>query len=429
MTEIAPSPSDPSGQAVSESSTTAASSGSLAELRDRMATEVARLEVELGEVDLLVNQARTEAGRHEARRVAAAEKLQTAMTQAETSAAPMDRAVAAELNAQLVTLTKRAALMESQVDVLEGKRRALARYRDGLAAYLEAMSSAGDVSLPIGGAGGGGRPGGGDAGGGNPAVSRLLLDAQEDLRREIARAMHDGPAQSLTNIVLQAQIVERLVDQDPTRAAPEVRQLVAMVQQTLEATKSFIFDVRPMVLDDLGLMPTLRRAARERASRSGIPVDFESMGADRRLSVDLESGLFRSVDEAIAAYLTARAERVDVKVDWSDQVEVTVAASRTMKEVAPDTTPDEAASKDLPPALAVMMEERRAAARDAAEAARRESIVVLPPSTWREIQARAATLGIAAGLEGEGSVLRLVAQAAPPAASAATSPAGGAPGA
>jgi two-component system sensor histidine kinase DegS len=423
MTEIAPSASDPSGEAVPETSTTAAAS--LDEVRDRMATEVARLEVELGEVDLLVNQARTEAARHEARRVAAAEKLETAMTQAETSATPMDPAVAADLNVQLVTLTKRAALMDSQVDVLDGKRRALARYRDGLAAYVEAMSLAaeGGASLTVsGGAVGGGRTAaGGDAGAANPAVSRLLLDAQEDLRREIARAMHDGPAQSLTNIVLQAQIVERLVDQDPTRAAPEVRQLVAMVQQTLEATKSFIFDVRPMVLDDLGLMPTLRRAARERASRSGIPVDFESMGADRRLSVDLESGLFRSVDEAIAAYITARAERVDVKIDWSDQVEVTVAASRTMKQVAPDTTPDEAAAKDLPPALAAMMEERRAAARDAVEAARRDSIVVLPPSTWREIQARATTLGMTATLEGEGSMLRLVAPAAPPV--------GGAPGA
>jgi two-component system sensor histidine kinase DegS len=428
MTDIAPSASDPAGEAAPEGSSAAsaeapAGAGSLDELRDRMSTEVARLDVELGEVDLLVNQARTEATRHEARRVAAAEKLQTAMTQAETSASPMDPAVAADLNAQLVTLTKRAALMESQVDVLEGKRRALARYRDGLAAYVEAMSSVGEGGTLVssGGAVGGGRPaGGGDAGAANPAVSRLLLDAQEDLRREIARAMHDGPAQSLTNIVLQAQIVERLVDQDPMRAAPEVRQLVAMVQQTLEATKSFIFDVRPMVLDDLGLMPTLRRAARERASRSGIPVDFESMGADRRLSVDLESGLFRSVDEAIAAYLTARAERVDLKIDWSDQVEVTVAASRTMKAVAPDTTPDEASAKDLPPALAAMMEERRAAARDAVEAARRDSIVVLPPSTWREIQARAATLGMTATLEGEGSVLRLVAPASPPAGGAPT---------
>ena len=144
---------------------------------------------------------------------------------------------------------------------------------------------------------------GADGAGGEPmppAVARLLMGAQEDLRREIARAMHDGPAQSLTNIVLQAQIVERLIGKDPEASAVEVQHLVAMVQQTLDATKTFIFDVRPMVLDDLGLVPTLRRATRERSRRAGIPVEFESMGQDQRLPMDLESGLFRILDEALA---------------------------------------------------------------------------------------------------------------------------------
>jgi hypothetical protein len=240
-----------------------------------------------------------------------------------------------------------------------------------------------------------------------PAVSRLLLGAQEDLRREIARAMHDGPAQSLTNIVLQAQIVERLVATDPARAGTEVRQLVAMVQQTLEATKSFIFDVRPMVLDDLGLVPTLKRAARERGRRAGVPVEFDSMGPDRRLPMDLESGLFRILDEAMAAYLSVRAERVSVRLDWSDQVEATVSASRNAAEAPGDLTPDAGGDKDLPPALAAMMEDRRADARDAVEAARREAIVVLPPSTWREIQSRASTLGLVAELSADGAELRL----------------------
>ena len=116
---------------------------------------------------------------------------------------------------------------------------------------------------------------GGDASGGvPPAVSRLVLDAQEDLRREIARAMHDGPAQSLTNIVLQAQIVERLVDQDPASASAEVHQLVAMVQQTLEATKTFIFDVRPMVLDDLG--PRADAAPGDARARPSAPASRSS---------------------------------------------------------------------------------------------------------------------------------------------------------
>ena len=391
----------------------------LPELSARMADELARLEVELDEVDLLVAQARTEASRHETRRVAAGDKVTAMTTAASASGSTVDPG-AGDLNAQLVLLTKRAALMESQVDVLEGKRRALGRYRDALATYSEALSAFGDVpfvsraaaartaaSLLAGPAA--------DPNGVPPAVSRLLLGAQEDLRREIARAMHDGPAQSLTNIVLQAQIVERLVDTDPARATNEVRQLVAMVQQTLEATKSFIFDVRPMVLDDLGLVPTLRRAARERGRRAGVPVEFDSMGAARRMPMDLESGLFRILDEAMAAYLGARADRVSLKLDWNSHVEARVSASRNAPETKMETTPEVGPDADLPPALAAMMEDRRADARDAIEAAKRNAIVVLPPSTWREIQSRASTLGMAAELSPDGAELRLIADL-PPAA-------------
>ena len=408
MTDLAPSPKAPT---------------SLPELSARMADELAQLEAELGEVDLLVAQARTEATRHETRRAAAGEKITTATTAATSAGTTIDPGTAADLNAQLVLLTKRAALMESQVDVLEGKRRALGRYRDALAVYVEALDGMDDVPpsarpSKASAAAQAAQKALADPGGIPPAVSRLLLGAQEDLRREIARAMHDGPAQSLTNIVLQAQIVERLVATDPARAGAEVRQLVAMVQQTLEATKSFIFDVRPMVLDDLGLVPTLRRAARERGRRAGVPVEFDSLGQEQRLPMDLESGLFRILDEATAAYLGVRAERVTVHLDWSDQVEARVSASRDAAEQRPDSTPEAAADGDLPPALAAMMEDRRADARDAVEAAKREAIVVLPPSTWREIQGRASTLGLFAELSADGAELRLVGDLPPPAPAA-----------
>ena len=303
-----------------------------------MAAELAHLDGELAEVDLLVIQARTEATRHETRRAAAADKLTSATAAATSAGTAIDPGVGADLNAQLVLLTKRAALMESQVDVLDGKRRALGRYRDALAAYSEALGAFGDVPVATRSTKAAGAAQISDPGGVPPAVSRLLLGAQEDLRREIARAMHDGPAQSLTNIVLQAQIVERLVATDPGKAGAEVRQLIAMVQQTLEATKSFIFDVRPMVLDDLGLVPTLRRAARERGRRAGVPVEFDSLGPDQRLPMDLESGLFRILDEALAAYLGARADRVSLRLDWSEQVEARVSASRAAAETRPDMT-------------------------------------------------------------------------------------------
>jgi two-component system sensor histidine kinase DegS len=398
--------------------TAPADQSELAELAERMSEEVVRLDKELGEVELLISQARTEATRHEARRVAAVDKLTAVLTAAAARAeGPPDTA---ELNAQVVLMTKRAALMESQVDVLEGKQRALKRFRDALDAYTTAMASlpSGAGAAQASFAGGKGSRKSASTNGATdaigslpPAVSRLLLSAQEDMRREIARAMHDGPAQSLTNIVLQAQIVERIARSDPGRAAGEVGQLVAMVQQTLDATKSFIFEVRPMVLDDLGLVPTLRRAARDRGRRAGVPVEFESMGQDRRLPMDLESGLFRLLDEALTGYLDARAELITFKLDWSaDQLSATMTASRAATKAKGDLPPDAGANKDLPPALAAMMEDRRADARHAAESARLDSIVTLSPTTWRELQSRAATLGLSVELSSDGEELRLLAE-------------------
>jgi hypothetical protein len=247
----------------------------------------------------------------------------------------------------------------------------------------------------------------------DPAVARLLMGAQEDLRREIARQMHDGPAQSLTNIVLQAQIVQRLVGSDPERAASEVGQLVGMVQQTLDATKTFIFDVRPMVLDDLGLVPTLRRATRERSRRADVPVEFESMGQDRRLPMDLESGMFRMLDEALAAYLAAEPDSVTLRLDWSDRLVADMVASREMPE--PEAPPEidipsQEAGQTLPPALAALLQERRRAQQAAAEAAVRASVVIMPAPTWREIQDRAASVGVQAALLADGGRLYLVAE-------------------
>jgi two-component system sensor histidine kinase DegS len=393
--------------------------GATGGLTDRLAADLRTLDAELNEVDLLVTQAKAEAVRHESRRASATDKLAALSTTGD----PKDRL---DLSASLITLTKRAALMESQVDVLEGKRRALARYRDAVAEYLAgaeglpftpraalAPGAADDdavVASPVGDDG--------EVVQMPAAVSRLVLSAQEDLRREIARAMHDGPAQSLTNIVLQAQIVERLVARDPAAASGEIRQLTAMVQQTLDATKSFIFDVRPMVLDDLGLVPTLRRAARERGRRAGIPVEFDSLGSDRRLPMDLESGLFRMLDEALAAYLAEAPDRVVMKLDWGEQVDARLIAVKAKAESADATTPASApAGADLPPALAAMIEERAADERDAVEAARLEALVVLPPGIWREIQGRAASIGVAAELLEEGAELHLSADlpADPPA--------------
>ena len=195
--------------------------------------------------------------------------------------------------------------------------------------------------------------------------------------------MHDGPAQSLTNIVLQAQIVERLLDRDPAAARAEVGELIAMVQRTLEATKTFIFDVRPMVLDDLGLVPTLRRVARDRGRRAQVPVEFESLGSDRRLSMELESAVFRVADEAVGGLVVGGPEKVTMKLDWGEELEVAVRAIHA----ASEEPPEEAPPADMPAALRAMVDERRA------RAVASGIVALLTPVIRREITERATAVG------------------------------------
>jgi two-component system, NarL family, sensor histidine kinase DegS len=397
------------------------------ELAARLTAEAAAVESEIEEIDLLVTQAKTEAARHETRRTAAADKLAAAAEQLAAAAGAGGSASSknvADLANQLVNVARKAALMEAQIDLLEGKRKSIGRLHDLIKAHAaEVREMAGlEPSGAAGGAGNttdnGGSKGGGGAGGLDglasiaddeampPAVRRLVLTAQEDLRREIARQLHDGPAQSLTNIVLQAQIVDRLLTRDPAAAATEVEGLIGMVQRTLDATKTFIFDIRPMVLDDLGLVPTLRRASRDRGARAKVKVEFESVGVDRRLPMELESGLFRIVDDALAAHIAGKPETITLKLDWTDNLEIELTAGRTAPAIAAATPPPDGA--DLPPALAAMVEERRTAQRAAVEQARLAALARLPERLWREVSGRAETLGIQAELLDEGARLRLV---------------------
>ena len=317
-----------------------------------------------------------------------------------------------ELANQLVSVARRAALMEAQVDLLEGKRKSAARLHEAIvthAAQARALAGLPD-QLQLTSRGKSGPPARDEepvdeAGPMPPGVSRMILTAQEDLRREIARQMHDGPAQSLTNIVLQAQIVNRLMTIAPEKAPAEVHQLISMVQRTLDATKTFIFDVRPMVLDDLGLVPTLRRASRDRGSRVGVAVEFESVGVDRRLPVELESGLFRMLDDALAAHVARKPDRISLHLDWSDHLDVELTAGKKPVAVLDPELPPE--GTELPPQLAEMVGERRRTYQDALEAARVASLARLPDQAWRDISSRARILGVKAEMLDDGARLHL----------------------
>jgi two-component system sensor histidine kinase DegS len=365
-------------------------------LARRLRDEVVTIDEELSEIAALIEHARAEAARHEGKRAAASDRLLQ-----RPPASTVEARELAELAKQVALLTRRAAVMEAQIDVLEGKQRALSRYRDAVERIAVDVGELARIAPPAAASTPPqGRP--------TPASSetpheevaslsaaRSVIGAQEDLRRQIARSLHDGPVQGLTNIALQAQIVERLAERSPAQVADEARALVAMVQSTLETTKTFLFEVRPMVLDDLGLVPTLRRAARERARSRAVTVDLDSRGQDRRLAGEVESGLFRIVDDALAAYVETGADRVSLVLDWAERLTITVASTR---EARPGEAVEAVApSADLPPALAEMIEDRRLAGRPH-----------LGDALWHEIRARAIAIGAMAELHDEGSELRVL---------------------
>ena len=124
-----------------------------------------------------------------------------------------------------------------------------------------------------------------------------IVQAQEEERQRLARQMHDGPAQSLTNFILQAEICQRLFDRNPDRAGEELNNLKTAASVTFQKVRDFIFDLRPMMLDDLGVVPTVRRYVASFKEKNDIETELEILGEERRLESHREVMIFRSIQE------------------------------------------------------------------------------------------------------------------------------------
>jgi two-component system, NarL family, sensor histidine kinase DegS len=143
-----------------------------------------------------------------------------------------------------------------------------------------------------------------------------VIQAQENERLRVSRQIHDGPAQTMTNLVLRAEICERLLDMDPSRAKAELSGLKSVVNATLQETRRFIFDLRPMILDDLGLEPTLRRYVQQYIDKHKIEVGVVLNGLNSRLPNEMEVAIFRIVQEALAnAAQHSHAKHIQVSID------------------------------------------------------------------------------------------------------------------
>ncbi len=147
-----------------------------------------------------------------------------------------------------------------------------------------------------------------------------IIQAQEEERRRVAREIHDGPAQSMANIVFRAEVCEHFLESDVERARNELQELRALVRTSLAEVRKIIFDLRPMTLDDLGLVATVKRVLEGVEKRAGLICEFRVTGSVERLDTHIEVGVFRIIQEAVTnVEKHAKATHVIVQLDYSFQ--------------------------------------------------------------------------------------------------------------
>jgi two-component system sensor histidine kinase DegS len=146
-----------------------------------------------------------------------------------------------------------------------------------------------------------------------------IIQAQEAERQRLSRQMHDGPAQALSNFILQTEIAMRLFDVNQSQAREELGNLKESASNTFQKVRDFIFELRPMMLDDLGLTPTTKRYLEAFKDQAGVEIQLSVTGVDRRLDSYLEVMIFRAIQELLAkAVRDSKANQIELRLDFTD---------------------------------------------------------------------------------------------------------------
>ncbi|XJZ26962.1 sensor histidine kinase [Bacillota bacterium Lsc_1132] len=145
-----------------------------------------------------------------------------------------------------------------------------------------------------------------------------IIEAQEDERKRLSREIHDGPAQMLANVIMRSDLIERVYrEHGGEQALLEVRSFKKMVRSALYEVRRIIYDLRPMALDDLGLVPTLRKYLQTiEEYHNKARIEFVNIGLECRLPAKYEVALFRLIQESVQNALKhANAKEIVVRLE------------------------------------------------------------------------------------------------------------------
>ncbi|MBI2955362.1 MAG: sensor histidine kinase [Chloroflexi bacterium] len=154
--------------------------------------------------------------------------------------------------------------------------------------------------------------------------TRLLekvITAQEEERKRIARELHDEASQALSALIISLESAEQALPTRIDEMRARLSSIKGLTLQTLEDIRKLIIDLRPTLLDDLGLIPALRWYTNSHVDRTGIELNFAADGFDERLPAQIETALFRVVQEAMNNIVKhSQASHGNIKLELRDSV-------------------------------------------------------------------------------------------------------------
>jgi two-component system, NarL family, sensor histidine kinase DegS len=273
------------------------------ELRIECRSELERAQKELKEIVALIEQSQLEVSKLQQKNASITSRLQQIQAQIDSSSkADIRIAYDDALDAQ-----QRLFVIRGQIDKLQSDHSHIEHYIEIIERVNQALET-GETTEP-------------EIKSDQTAMAKtveMIIQAQEAERGRLARKMHDGPAQALSNFILQTEIAMRLFDVDQAKAKDELVEVKTSASSTFQKVRDFIFDLRPMMLDDLGLVPTLTRYVETFKEQSGIDVRVISTGMEQRFAPYIEAMAFRAIQELLANIAShSQATQVIIQMDSS----------------------------------------------------------------------------------------------------------------
>jgi two-component system sensor histidine kinase DegS len=266
--------------------------------------ELARGTQAIQEIDLLLRQTQQEIDRLSQRETQQNNRLR----EMESSLESFSRSDIRDAYVNAHEVQMRLFMMRSQIEQLESRRESIKGQQEKLRILLDlaeinreqnieekaeekTRTLPGTRSLPNGT---------------DPVIE--IINARERERERIARQLSDGPAQVMANLILRTQFLGRVAERAPDQLPAEIQGIGELAGESLMDIRRSIFEMRPLVIDELGLVSTLRRYASDFAREHGATITVEGSERDQAVTGHVRVALFRLIQRAMVVLVAPGAE-------------------------------------------------------------------------------------------------------------------------